>query len=106
MGWSSSAKKRTARPRCTSVSVAQVSGQSCGHAPRTSFVSLMAILQSPYGITAHLFKLTQAQPLNDRILKAKISRHAAVAGSMRRKPGAALVFFVASMPLHPEERHL
>jgi len=33
---------RVARPRSTVVIVAQVSGQSCGHAPRTVRVSLSA----------------------------------------------------------------
>src|SRR5579871_4149825 len=52
------------------------------------------------------FKFSQAQPLDDRILIPQINRHAAIARSMRRKPIAALVFLIARVPLHPEERHL
>ena len=35
-GWSGSPATRTARPFSTVTSIAQVSGQSCGHAPRTT----------------------------------------------------------------------
>ena len=51
-GCSGSPRTSTARPSRTETSIAQVSGQSCGHAPRTVAVACsftVAVMNSPHG---------------------------------------------------------
>jgi hypothetical protein len=51
-GWSGSPAIRVARPCSTVVMVAQVSGQSCGQAPRTTWVSRSAMGAAITALTA------------------------------------------------------
>src|SRR5579885_53687 len=50
-----------------------------------------------------LFEAIQSQPLDDLVLEADIDCQASTSCCLRGKPVAALILFVACMPLDPDE---